>query len=165
MRKYWFVFLFISFLASCKTPPFVQTGINIKEPRFDIVSIAIIQAELINTQFEAVLKIDNPNDFPVEISSIRYELHGNGMFWVDGNEDYLLLIPEKSSCETKFKFTMNFINMNRRILDDVIRMRSVQYRFKGDLEVKLSASKNASFPMAFLILLYRFCVCLNCCFC
>ena len=147
MKKYLLLLLIIPFVFSCKTPP--QQSLNIKEPVFKIVSIAIIQAELVNTEFEAVLVIDNPNSFPVEVSSIRYELHGNGMFWADGKEANILHIPAESSCETNFRFSMNFINMNRRILDDVIKMREVQYRFKGDVEVKAALSSIPPFPMLF----------------
>jgi LEA14-like dessication related protein len=160
MRKYLLLILIILSLITCKSPPQVIqpeieipkveiTGIDIREPVFKIISIAVIQADLINTEFEAVLVIDNPNEFPVELSSISYELHGNGMFWADGNENNILLIPAKSSSETKFYFSMNFINMNRKILDDVIKMRNVRYRFKGDVEVKAAISSIPSFPMIF----------------
>jgi LEA14-like dessication related protein len=152
MRKHFFLLLIIPFLASCKTPqiiPPVPPALNVIEPDFQIVSIAIIQAELINTEFEAVLKIDNPNEFPVELSSISYELHGNGMFWADGRDNDIILVPAKSSCETKFCFSMNFINMNRNILDDVIKMRNVLYRFKGDVEVKAAVYNVPHFRMDF----------------
>jgi LEA14-like dessication related protein len=168
MRKYLFFVLIIPFLAVCKSPPQVIQPvteiqeieiidiieinipiIDVIEPDFKIVSIAVIQADLINTEFEAVLMIDNPNEFPVELSSISYELHGNGMFWADGNETGILQIPAKSFSETKFYFTMNFINMNRKILDDVIKMRDVQYRFKGDVEIKAAISSIPAFSMVF----------------
>jgi LEA14-like dessication related protein len=155
MRKYLPLVIIIPFLSVCKSPPQIVRNvseiptINVKKPDFKIISISVIQADLINTEFEAVLVIENPNEFPVELSSISYELHGNGMFWADGNENDVLLIPAKSSSETKFFFSMNFIDMNRKILDDVINMRNVRYRFKGDVEVKAAISNILSFPMIF----------------
>ena len=155
MRRYLFFVLIIPFLTVCKSPPQAAQPvieipkIEVKQPDFKIISIAIIQADLINTEFEAVLMIDNPNDFPVELSSIQYELHGNGMFWADGKENNILIIPAKSSSETNFYFSMNFINMNRKILDDVIKLRNVQYRFKGGVEVKAAISHVPPFPMIF----------------
>jgi LEA14-like dessication related protein len=126
--------------TACKSPPphhiIEQTGIDITEPEFNIISIVIIQGELINTQFEALLKINNPNEFALDVSSLRYELHGNGMFWADGTENDVFHVPAHSSTENKFKFSMNFINMNRKLLDDVIAMRQVRYNFKGQAQVQ-----------------------------
>jgi LEA14-like dessication related protein len=140
MRKFFSSSLIFLFFLSCKTPPVVIKEepipvIDVIKPEFEIVSIVIIQAELINTEFETVVKIDNPNEFPVALSSINYSLYGNGLLWSDGRKKDILHIPAQSSCETKFCFTMNFINMNRRLLDDIIAMRHIKYRFKGAAEV------------------------------
>jgi LEA14-like dessication related protein len=125
--------------TACKSPPHVVElpGIEVSEPEFHIVSIVIIRGELINTQFEALLKINNPNGFGLDISSLRYELHGNGMFWADGTENNVFHVPAHSSTENRFRFTMNFINMNRKLLDDVIAMRHVRYNFKGQAQIQV----------------------------
>ena len=148
MQKYLFLISIILILAGCASQPQAPAPtIGVMEPVFEILSIIIIQAELINTQFEATLKIDNPNSFPVELSFLRYELHGNGMFWADGVESDVVVVPANSSVETKFRFSMNFINMNRRLLDDVIAMRQVQYRFRGDAQVRARVPRAPVFTM------------------
>ncbi|MCL2209385.1 MAG: LEA type 2 family protein [Treponema sp.] len=159
MKKIILIILTVLLLVSCKTKPQivediiveVEKDIEVEEPVFEILSIAIIQADLINTQFETILKIENPNAFPVELSAIRYELFGNGLLWADGIENNLLKVPAKDSLETKFIFSMNFINMNRRLLDDVIAMRRVQYNFKGDAYVRALASRVKTFTMKYNI--------------
>jgi len=144
------VFLSITILlfAACKSPPAVVDS-RVKNPEFDIITIAVIQADLVNTLFEAVVKIDNPNNFAVELASINYKLYGNGKFWATGKALDILYIPANSSCETEFHFSMNFINMNRKLLDDVITMRMVNYRFEGDVEVEPVASGVSAFQMSF----------------
>jgi len=151
MKKFLFFLLIPMFFPACKSPPKIVENpvVEVLEPEFEIVSISIIKGELINTEFEAVLKIGNPNEFPVELSTIKYELHGNRMFWADGIENNIVHIPAKNSGETKFRFSMNFINMNRRLLDDVIAMRQVQYNFKGNAVVKASTARALSFIMDF----------------
>lgn len=146
MNKIFIIILTILLLASCKTQ---QTMPNIEfvQPEFEIVSIVIIQADLINTEFETTLKINNPNKFDLQLTSIKYELYGNGMFWAGGVAEENASIPAESSGETKFRFSMNFINMNRNLLDDVIAMRRVQYAFKG--EAIVSNSRLRSFPFKF----------------
>ena len=144
MRKFINFLLILSLLAACKSQPEVipavvveeEPAIEIKEPEFEIVSIAILQDELINTKFEAVVRINNPNMFDVNLSSLKYELYGNGALWTTGNGQDVLHISAQSVCETEFHFSMNFINMSRKLLDDVISMRLVNYRFAGVAEVE-----------------------------
>jgi len=152
MRGFFILILTVLLMAACKSPPpviesVVIEDVEVKEPEFEIVSITILQAELINTKFEAVLKVDNPNGFPVTLSSINYELFGNGLLWAQGTEHNIMHIPANSSLETKFNFSMNFINMNRKLLDDVIAMRRVQYRFKGDARISALIQRAQPFTM------------------
>ena len=154
MRKYLTVLLSVFVVVSaCKSQPKIAP-VPVLEPVFDIASIYIIQADLVVTEFEAVIKIDNPNHFPMELFSINYELYGNDRFWADGTSENfrsannrqeaapnhthksVFNIPAQASAEAKFTFQMNFINMPRSLLDDVIAMRQVNYRFKGKAEVR-----------------------------
>jgi LEA14-like dessication related protein len=122
---------------------------RIREPVFSITSIAILQDDLINTRFRVSLHIDNPNLFPVTLSAFKYELYGDGLYWAGGQEKNLLRIPVMGSAETKLFLTMNFINMKRRLLDDIIAMRNVNYRFTGDVEVGIDIPWLPNFKMKF----------------
>jgi LEA14-like dessication related protein len=122
---------------------------RIREPEFSITSIAIMQAELINTRFAVTLRINNQNPFPVTLSSFNYELYGQGMFWADGKEQNVLTIPAKNSAETKLFLVMNFINMKRSLLDEIIAMRQVSYRFTGTAEVITDIKWLPQFSMKF----------------
>ena len=172
MWKFLFFLLLLPLLMTCKSPPPAppetpeavevleakeaifevaeeEPAIEVLEPEFNIVSIAVIQADLINTKFKAVVRIDNPNRFALNLSSLYYELYGNGRFWADGMENDIFQVPAQSSRETEFHFSMNFINMNRNLLDDIIAMRQVRYRFKGDVEVETEIPKVPPFQMSF----------------
>jgi len=169
MRKFLMSFLPVLILISaCKSPPAVVPPQRlILEPKFDITSIYIIQADLVVTEFEAVIKIDNPNDFAMELFSINYELFGNDHFWADGTSENfrsannrleaatfhlhkdIFKIPAEASAEARFTFQMNFINMPRSLLDDVIAMRQVNYRFKGKAEVRAVIEDAKTFTAEF----------------
>jgi LEA14-like dessication related protein len=141
MRKI-YLLLFALFFITCKSQPKpAELSVEVIEPEFEVISIYIIQADLVVTEFEAVIKIDNPNDFACVLSSIKYELYGNNFFWAGGTANDIFHIPAKSSSETKFYFSMNFINTNRRLLDDVIAMRPVKYRFKGQADMRFDIPK------------------------
>ena len=161
-------FLILPLLVSCKSAPQVavpqvvvpelQPGpeqvepepeIEMHDPVFTITSISIEQATLINTLFKCTLKIDNPNTFSVNVSSLRYELYGNGRLWGSGREKDLAAISAKSSLETEFSFEMNFIDMPRSLLDDVIAMKYVRYRFTGDAEIGTDMPNFPPYRMVF----------------
>jgi len=145
MRKS-LVFLTVFFLLmACKSaphqggepepPPAEPEIIEVKEPTFTITSIKILQADLINTRFKLSLRIDNPNAFPITLSSFRYQLYGDGNFWASGEEKNLAVVPAEGFAETTINFEMNFIGMKRRLLDDIVAMREVHYRVTGSMEL------------------------------
>ena len=110
--------------------------IEVQEPTFAITSITILQADLINTRFKLNLRIDNPNTFPITLSSFRYELYGGGNLWIDGVEKNLAVVPAEGFAEASINCEMNFIGMKRRLLDDIVAMREVHYRVIGSMELE-----------------------------
>ncbi|MFP3091086.1 LEA type 2 family protein [Treponema sp. TIM-1] len=109
---------------------------RIRNPDFTITAIVIMKAELINTRFKVSLRVDNPNFFPVELSSLSYELYGAERFWADGEKTDMLLIPARSSAETELSLVMNFINMRRELLDQIIALKQVNYRLAGEAAIR-----------------------------
>jgi len=143
MSKILLVFLSVLLLITCKSQPQLteveveaEPEIEIIQPEFEIVSIVILQADIVVTELEAILRVKNLNDFALELSSITYELFGNETLWARGVRTDILSILPDSTNETKFKFEMNFIDMRRGLLDDVIAMRQIRYRLRGKALVK-----------------------------
>jgi LEA14-like dessication related protein len=108
---------------------------GVRAPEFTVTAIAILRDELINTRFKVTININNPNPFPMTLSSFNYELYGNGLLWADATERNVLQIPERSSLQTNLFLVMNFINMRRDLLDRIIRLQDVNYRFTGNARV------------------------------
>jgi len=108
---------------------------GIKEPVFRITAIAILKAELVNTRFRVGLRIDNPNPFPMELSAFSYVLYGNGRLWADGTERNIISLPAKSAVQGNLFLMMNFIDMRRDLLDQIINLQDVNYRFSGEAQV------------------------------
>ena len=158
-RKFLSFLWFLFALAACKSQPphdaLPQEGplnapeLEIIEPQFTIISIAIVQADLINTRFKLTLRVDNPNVFPLTITSFGYELYGNDRFWASGREKGFPPIPAKNPSEISLDFEMNFINMNRQLLDNIVTMRQVHYRFTGDVEMETGIPELSGFHINF----------------
>jgi LEA14-like dessication related protein len=122
---------------------------RIREPNFTITSIAVLKDDLVNTRFRVDLRVENPNVFPVTLSSFGYELYGGGRFWADGKKRDLLEVPARGSAEARLLLIMNFINMPRDLFDEVLRMGSVAYRFAGEVLVDTPVPLLPSFRMVF----------------
>ena len=122
---------------------------GIQAPTFSITAIAILKAELVNTRFRVSLKIDNPNPFPVDLAAFSYELFGNGRLWADGMERNIISVPGKSSLRGDLFLLMNFINMRRNLLDQIINLVDVNYRFTGEAQVSTEVEYLPKFTTSF----------------
>jgi LEA14-like dessication related protein len=121
----------------------------ILEPEFSISSIVILQAELINTRFKVRVRVDNPNSFPLELSEFSYELYGAGRYWAEGKETDPLEIPPEGHAEKDLFLLMNFINMKRDVLDRIVALKTVDYRFSGSVAVRGGGDSLQRFTMRF----------------
>lgn len=122
---------------------------RVRRPVFEILSIKIKRAELINTRLKVTLRISNPNDFDLTFRSISYELFGEGRFWADGTVAQPTPVPGGGHTDIDLALVMNFINMKRELLDQVIKMERVRYRFKGEASADTEIGFLPTFTMAF----------------
>jgi LEA14-like dessication related protein len=108
---------------------------RIREPEFTITAIAVSKGEPVNTRFRVSLQIDNPNRFPLDLSSFIYELYGDGDFWAEGEHNTPLHLPANSSLETQLFFLINFIDISRNLRDQIATLKGVHYRLIGETAV------------------------------
>ena len=108
---------------------------GVQAPVFSITSIAILQAELVNTLFRVGIVIDNPNPFPVGLDAFGYTLYGDDTRWADGYERDIIGVDGKSILHGNIFLMMNFIDMGRALFDQVVRLEDINYRFTGEAVV------------------------------
>ncbi len=131
-----FALCLLALVASCATRRPVAaanaaTRPEVREPVFRIESVTIERDLLVTTKLSLSLAVDNPNDFPIELSSLSYEFYGEGDLWTEGSSEDAETAPERSvparaSLERKLSFTMNFANMDRRLFDLVAKLEDSQ---------------------------------------
>lgn len=123
---------------------------RIREPEFIITSIAVSKGErTTNTHFRVSLQIDNPNVFPLELSSLTYSFYGDGHFWADGKKDIFLQIPANSSAETQVFLLINFIDISLNLQDKLIALKRVHYRLTGETTILTNIVYLPEFHMDF----------------
>jgi len=110
---------------------------RIQEPEFTITSIAVSRGERLNTntRFRLTLQIDNPNVFPLELTSLSYAFYGNDDFWANGKDEMFIPIPAYGSAETQVYFLIDFIDISKNIQEKLVTLGNVRYRLTGESTV------------------------------
>lgn len=104
---------------------------RVMAPTLTVSSIRILKDELINTKLRVDLAVDNPNAFPLTFSALDYRLYGEGRYWASDSLAKAFTVPELGSATASLYLTMNFSDMSRSLLDQVIRLAAVSYRLEG----------------------------------
>jgi len=118
-------------------------------PVLDITSIRIIKDELINTRLRVDLAIHNPNAFVLSFATLDYRLYGEGRFWADGSEPQPFDVPAGGTATASLFLTMNFTDMSRSLLDQVIRLATVNYRLAGAARIDTGLAFLPQFVLPF----------------
>ena len=156
------VLLLLTAVSACKSAPAppieeevlilpvpVEDAVEVRELVFAITSIAILRGDLVNTRFKVGLRIGNPNPFPVDLSALHYRLYGNGRRWADGADRDIINVAGNSTFQGDFFLTMNFIDMDRSLLDQIIRLEDVHYRFTGNAMLDTGLDSISPFSTSF----------------
>jgi len=104
---------------------------RIMPPTLNIVSIRILKDELINTRLGVDMAVHNPNAFNLDFSTLEYRLYGEGKYWASGNLVHAFTVPALMTVEAGLYLSMNFADMDRSLLDRVIKLAKVNYRLSG----------------------------------
>jgi LEA14-like dessication related protein len=104
---------------------------RIMPPELHIASIRILKDELINTRLRVDLEILNPNIFPLSFAALDYKLFGEGRYWASDSLAKAFAVPALQTATASLYLTMNFTDMSRSLLDQVIKLSAVKYRLTG----------------------------------
>lgn len=104
---------------------------RIMPPDLHIASILILKDELINTRLRVDLEIMNPNMFPLSFAALDYKLFGEGRYWASDSLAKAFAVPALQTATASLYLTMNFTDMSRSLLDQVIKLAVVNYRLVG----------------------------------
>jgi len=104
---------------------------RIMPPEFRIASIRILKDELINTRLRVDLEILNPNMFQLSFAALDYKLFGEGRYWASDSLAKAFAVPALQTATASLYLTMNFTDMSRSLLDQVMKLSAVNYRLTG----------------------------------
>lgn len=105
--------------------------LRILPPVLTVKRILIVKDELINTKLQLDIGVENPNAFPLSFTELEYRLYGERRYWASGSIADSFLVPALGATDASLFLTMNFGDMNRSLLDQIIKLASVAYRLEG----------------------------------
>ncbi len=122
---------------------------RIMPPGLEIRAIRILKDELINTRLGVDLAVRNPNVFPLSFASLGYKLYGEGQYWAGDTIAKVFDVPAGQTALASLYMTMNFTDMDRRLLDRVIHLATVSYRLGGIARIDTGLDFLPSFELPF----------------
>lgn len=110
---------------------------RVRDPKFSIEKVQIKQAELVNTRLILEVRIENPNPVELVFKNMEYSFYGDGRWWAESRHFNETTISAGSSSLVELELVMNFLNMKRSMLDQVIRMARIAYRLEGSATIQI----------------------------
>ncbi|MBU0934962.1 MAG: LEA type 2 family protein [Spirochaetes bacterium] len=108
----------------------------IREPVITIASMHLLKHDLVNVRLALSLDIHNPNVFPLIFESTEYDFFGEGRRWNKQRHQSALTLPPDAHTSLQLPLTLNFADMNRRLLDLVAGKGTVAYKLTGDADIR-----------------------------
>ncbi|MGD8710110.1 MAG: LEA type 2 family protein [Ectothiorhodospiraceae bacterium] len=104
---------------------------KVESPRVSLSSVRLIEAGLLEQRFELGLRVQNPNDFSLNIAGMDYELKLNGERFATGVASERVSVPASGEAVVQVPVTTS-------LLDNLDRLRRWQSRPPQSLDYDLS---------------------------
>ncbi|MCK5895199.1 MAG: LEA type 2 family protein [Cocleimonas sp.] len=129
IKKIIIMVLLITLQAGCSSG-----GIKnlVEQPKVSIEKVEMGRLTLSGGSAKFLLKIDNPNRFPIPLSGFNYGLHLNGVEVANGAKERKITIGGGESKLVDIPITFSFSNM-MRLLPNVLSRRHLNYDLKGSI--------------------------------
>ncbi|HLF98112.1 MAG TPA: LEA type 2 family protein [Methylococcaceae bacterium] len=120
-------------LAGCSLLP----G-GVKEPQVTLRNIGLRDATLLSQDFVLDLKVDNPNDFDLDVLGSDVEISLNGESVARGLSNQALRVPQYGSTTMQVVASTRMLTAIRQLLVGTMQQQQIDYEVDGHLRVKNS---------------------------
>ncbi|MCK5810430.1 MAG: LEA type 2 family protein [Cocleimonas sp.] len=129
IKKIITIIALITLLAGCSS-----TGIKdlVERPKVSIQDVKMGKLTLSGGSARFLLKIENPNRFPIPLQGFDYGLRLNGVEVANGNREQKVTIAGGESKVVEVPLVFSFSNM-MSLLPNVLGNRSLKYDLKGSI--------------------------------
>lgn len=108
---------------------------DFKDPSIHLEKVEVVRAKLLEQKFNLYFRIENPNDFSLDIADLGYSVYLNDIQLASGQSSISYELPANSSTQIKVPVRTNLW----RNLKQVIKMLKnpndpIHYRLEGQVE-------------------------------
>jgi hypothetical protein len=130
MRVTTSLLVLVSLLAACSTLP------NKDPLSIDVAGIEPLPNEGLELRLAVRVRIQNPNDTPIEYSGAALNLDVNGRKLASGVSDSIGTVPRYGETVLEIPVTISALNMARQVLGftNAQGQRDISYTVRGKLE-------------------------------
>ncbi len=82
-------------------------GLGPTRPKVRVTEIAVTKASLRKLDLMVSIRVDNPNEFDLVFSKLRYKMEATGLVIADGLYDEDLRVPEKGSAVIRLPLSID----------------------------------------------------------
>jgi LEA14-like dessication related protein len=93
------------------------SGRGIEEPEVSLTRVDPQKLGVFEQQLDVGLRIQNPNDFPLEVRGIRFDIELEGEPMARGQDDTRFTVPAEGEREVEVKARAQSVAMLRQIAD------------------------------------------------
>jgi LEA14-like dessication related protein len=88
-------------------------GLGPQKPKVQLADIAVTKASLTALELALTLRVDNPNDFKLVFSKLKYRMEAAGLLVADGIFDETIAVPAEGHALVKLPLTIDAQNALR----------------------------------------------------
>ena len=122
-------------LASALLPGCASLGVAYQKPELSVVDASIIKGDLTHQELRLRLHVHNPNDRPLLVDSISYEVQVAGQKVVSGATQEGFTVPARGDNDFTVDAQADLATAALRLLSDSMRRQPTPYRVTGVLHL------------------------------
>jgi LEA14-like dessication related protein len=121
----------ILFLAGCSS----MLGGEFRDPSIHLTKVEVVRAKLLEQKFNLYFRVDNPNDFSLDIEDLSYSVYLNEIKLANGNSNLSYNLPANSSTVLKVPVRTNLWRNLKQFLKMLKNPNDpIRYRLEGQVE-------------------------------
>jgi len=117
---------------------------KLEAPELSIVRIDVVKADLFEQQLRVRMGVQNPNDRPLSVRGITYEMEVAGKPFAHGESEKNFEVPALGSSEFDLSVTANAAGALLKLLSGGKQLETIEYRMVG--KVSLASGLIRSIP-------------------
>ena len=99
--------LCLSFVTASCTYLQELVGLGVRQPKVQLVDLAVTKADFSRLDVLLTLRVDNPNSFQISFAKLRYQLTASGSQIATGTLDQHVAIPGGGQAEVKLPLSVD----------------------------------------------------------